>query len=254
MQAAADCSMRASGSSVRSTTSSSACSPGATGSCPAALSAPCSFEPNSRSGHSRATLATPSARLLRAPARELLAHRLRAAPHLNDLHAARTGLAERELALDSLAVQQSERAADRLRRSRMTELVRAADPPVPVVLRVRHGVDLHEQRRSVDVAVLVCDAKVELQLRPVGRQRVEQALEVVGERHAPHSLRLSVGALDAHRALELVPERVLATIRPHGERSAEGLSASELELVARRDAALGEVAQHVRVGVGYARE
>ena len=154
-----------------------------TGSCPAALSAPCSFEPNSRSGQSSATRARAVASLLRAAARELLPHRLGAAPHLDHLDAAGASLAQRELALDPLVVQEPERAAHGLGGRGVAELVRGADAPVPVVLRVRHGVDLHEQRRRFDVAVLVGDAQVELELRPVGRQRVEQALEVIGERH-----------------------------------------------------------------------
>ena len=45
-----------------------------------------------------------------------LAHRLRTAPHLDDLHAPGARLAERQLAHDALGVQQRERAANGLRR------------------------------------------------------------------------------------------------------------------------------------------
>ena len=64
----------------------------------------------------------------------------------------------------------------------MSELVRDKDPPVPVVVRVRLGVDLHDERRGVDVARLV-DTQVELEVRPVGRQRVDDLLELLRERH-----------------------------------------------------------------------
>src|SRR5262245_24881898 len=123
--------MRASGSSVRSTTSTSASSSGATGSWPAALSAPWSFDPNSRSGHSSATRATP-ARLLRSAPVELLAHRLGPAPHLNHLDAPRARLAQRQLAVDLLGVEQSEGAAHRLGCRGVPEGVGRADAPVPI--------------------------------------------------------------------------------------------------------------------------
>ena len=55
-------------------------------------------------------------------------------------------------------------------------------PQVPVVARVRLRVAGHEQRRGVDVAVLF-DAQVELEVGPVGRQRVENLLEGFGKRH-----------------------------------------------------------------------
>src|SRR5918997_4783457 len=135
MPAAADCSMRASGSSVRSTTSKSASSSGPTGSWPAARSAPWSFDPKSRSGQSRATRATATfgeraeraARAsvrssLRAALGEFLPDRLGPAPHLNDLHAPGARLAQRELALDTLGVEERERPAHRLRRGRVSEL------------------------------------------------------------------------------------------------------------------------------------
>src|ERR1700760_3010243 len=110
---------RASASLVRSITSRSAplAAAGSGTWCtswPAARSAPSTFEPNSRSGQSRATLATS----LHAPLAELLAHGLRAPPHLCDLDAARAHLARHELADDVLVVEQRQRAAHGLRRGR----------------------------------------------------------------------------------------------------------------------------------------
>ena len=64
----------------------------------------------------------------------------------------------------------------------MTEVVRDDQVEVPVVLGVRLGVDRDEQRRRVDVAVLL-HAEIELEVRPVGRERVEDLLEFVGKRH-----------------------------------------------------------------------
>src|SRR5688500_1090721 len=125
MPAPAACAMRASASSVRSTTSTAASSPAATGSCPAARRAPCSLEPNRRSGQSSATRAMPGD-LLRAAAVELLAHRLRPAPHLHDLDPARARLAQHELALDALVVEERERSAHGLRCGCVPELVRRA--------------------------------------------------------------------------------------------------------------------------------
>ena len=55
-------------------------------------------------------------------------------------------------------------------------------PPVPVVVGVGLRVDLHEQLRGVDVAVLL-HAQVELEVGPVRRQRVDDLLEGFGERH-----------------------------------------------------------------------
>jgi hypothetical protein len=70
-----------------------------------------------------------------------------------------------------------------LGRRGVAELVRDVEPPVPLALRVRLRVRLNDERRRLDVALLVEDPQVELQVRPVGRQRVDHALEVVGEPH-----------------------------------------------------------------------
>ena len=137
--------MRASASSVRSTTSSSASSPGATGSCPAARSAPWSFEPNSRSGQSSA-YAAPCARA-HCARRRLNSWRTDSGrPHIWTT-STRPERASRSASSPSIPsrVEQRERAAHGLGRRGVAEGVRGAQAPVPVVLRVRHGVDLHEQ-------------------------------------------------------------------------------------------------------------
>ena len=67
-------------------------------------------------------------------------------------------------------------------RRRVTELVGDDEVEVPVVVRVRLGVAGHDQRRGVDVAVLL-DAQVELEVGPVRRERVENLLEFFGKRH-----------------------------------------------------------------------
>src|SRR5690242_14882448 len=104
------------------------------------------------------TTAARSGPLLVAPPRELAPDRLRPAPHLHDLHPAGPRVARHELAVDALPVEQRERPAHRLGRRGMAELVGHPDPPVPVVLRIRLRVDLHEQGRRLDVAALVEDA------------------------------------------------------------------------------------------------
>src|SRR5918998_949883 len=167
--------------SVRSTTATSP-SPPRTTSCPAARSAPSTFEPNSRSGLTSPTRATA---LLHPAAAELLAHRLRPPPHLHHLDPPGARLAHGQLALDPEAVEQRQRPAHGLGSGRVPELARHAQAPVPVVLGVRHRVDLRQERGRLDVAVLVGDPHVELEVGPVGRERVHDRLEVVGERHLP---------------------------------------------------------------------
>ena len=103
-------------------------------------------------------------------------------------------------------------------------------------LRVGQGVDLHHQAGGLDVAVLVEDAHVELELGPVGRQRLEHGPEVVGERHAAR--RLLGGTDHAHGLRELITERMPAPAGANCERSAEGLAPGQLDLVAGRDTAL----------------
>src|ERR687898_49719 len=142
---------------------------------------PSTLEPSSRSSKTATTRATPGP-LLRADAAELLPHRLGAPPHLGRLDAARAPLAQDQLAGDVRLVEQAQGAVHGGRRGGVAELVGDEDLPVPVVVRVRERVARDDERRRVDVAVLL-HAQVELEVRPVGRQRVDDLLEVVGERH-----------------------------------------------------------------------
>ena len=76
-------------------------------------------------------------------------------------------------------VEQLQRAVHDLRRRGVAELVGDDDVEVPVVVGVRLRVAGHEQRRGVDVAVLL-DAQVELEVGPVRR---------AARRESPGSLR-----------------------------------------------------------------
>ena len=87
-----------------------------------------------------------------------------------------------ELAVDARVVEQLQRAVHGGRRGGVAELVGDEELPVPVVVRVGQRVAGHDERRGVDVAVLV-DAQVDLQVGPVRRERVDDLLEVVRERH-----------------------------------------------------------------------
>ena len=111
--------------------------------------------------------------LLGAQAAELLARRLRAAPHLHDLDAAAAHLAHRQLALDARFVEQPQRAVHGRRGGGVPEAVRDQQPPVPVVVGVGARVAGGEVQRRLDVARLVGDAQVELEVRPVLGQRVD---------------------------------------------------------------------------------
>ena len=128
-------------------------------------------------------------RLLRAAALELVADRLRPAPHLLDLDAPGAQLAQRELALDAGLVEELQRAVDRRRRSGVAEAVGDEQPPVPVVLGVGLGVGRDEVRRRVDVAALVGDPQVELEVGPVVGQRVDDLRELLREGHGGQASR-----------------------------------------------------------------
>ena len=56
----------------------------------------------------------------------------------------------------------------------LAELIRA------LVRRERPRVDLGDQRRNLDVAVLLVDPQVELHVAPVRRERVDDLLKVPG--------------------------------------------------------------------------
>ena len=59
----------------------------------------------------------------------------------------------------------------------MAEAVGDEQPPVPVGLRVGLGVDLAQENGRVDVALLVVDAQVQLEVGPVVGERVEDLLK-----------------------------------------------------------------------------
>src|SRR4051794_34876650 len=115
---------------------------------------------------------------------EVLADALGPAPHLHDLRAALVDVPNHELALDPLVVEESQRSLDRLGGGRVAEAVGDQEPEMPVGPRVRLRVHLAEQHRRVHVPLLLVeDPQVELQVRPIIGQRVDDLLERVGERH-----------------------------------------------------------------------
>ena len=67
----------------------------------------------------------------------------------------------------------------------------------------------------------------------------------------------SLVELHAHRPRQRAAERVLAglaVLEAHRQRAAERLALEHLQAFARGDAALGQVPEHLRVGVGHAHE
>src|SRR5581483_3138522 len=75
------------------------------------------------------------------------------------------------------------RSLDGLGGGGVAEPVRDQEAPVPVSLRVGLGVHLREQNGGVDVALLVSDAQIQLQIGPVIGEGVQNRLERVGEAH-----------------------------------------------------------------------
>ena len=69
------------------------------------------------------------------------------------------------------------------RGGRVPEAVRHQQLPVPVVVGVGPGVAGRQVQRGVDVARLVGDPQVELEVGPVGGELVEDFLEGVRQRH-----------------------------------------------------------------------
>src|SRR3954451_1721305 len=130
---------------------------------------PWTWEPNSRSGTSATTRATS---LLRAHAAELAPERLGHAPAVHDLRAALAHAEQAQVAGDAGVVEQLHRAVDCVRGRGMAEAVGDDDPPVEALgmARVVLGVDRDEVERRVDVALLVVDAQVEVEMRPVVRK------------------------------------------------------------------------------------
>src|SRR6267378_224526 len=66
----------------------------------------------------------------------------------------------------------------------MPETVGDQDPPVPVVLGVRLSVACHQQHGGLDIASLVEDPQIELEIGPVVWQRIDDLLEGGAEGHA----------------------------------------------------------------------
>jgi hypothetical protein len=122
----------------------------------------------------------------------------------------------------------------------VAEAVGDEQPPVPVVARVGLGVARDEQRRRVDVALLF-DPQVELHVRPVGRQRVDDLLERVGERHD------SVQGYMATPPFPTDPEDPLAPARGQ---SLDGL----LRLLERLDGAEEAAVVRSALAAGVSRE
>jgi hypothetical protein len=88
-----------------------------------------------------------------------------------------------ELAADARVVEQLQGAVHRGHRRGVPEVVGHQQPPVPIVARVGLRVAGDEVERGVDVARLVVDAQVQLEVRPVAGKRVDDLLEGVGKGH-----------------------------------------------------------------------
>ena len=120
---------------------------------------------------------------MRAALGEFLADAFWTPPHRDDLHPPLTHLPERQLTFDTGVVELFERAVDRGGGRGVAEPVGAEQPPVPVLPRVGLGVAGRKQDGGFDVAAEVVDPKVELEIRPVIRKRVDDLLEGLGESH-----------------------------------------------------------------------
>src|SRR5207253_1582199 len=94
-------------------------------------------------------------------------------------------LPEGELASDSGLVELPQHAGDGGRGRCVPELVRAGDPPVPVVPRVRLAVARREENGGLRVTVLVRDSEIELEVGPIAWKRGDDLFEALCERH-PH--------------------------------------------------------------------
>src|SRR5580704_1838589 len=60
--------------------------------------------------------------------------------------------------------------------------------------------------------------------------------------------------LDAHRTCQLTTDRVLALAEAHEQGTPERLTVADHEAIARRDAAIGEVAEHLGIRVRHTHE
>src|SRR4051794_32957169 len=153
--------------------------------CPAAPSVASIRLANIRSGATarmRATLRPPR-RSQAATAAKVPAHALRPAPHLDDLGPPLVNVPDDQLAIDALAIQELESPLHRLGRGGVAKAMRDQQSEVPVGLRIRLRVHLREQDSRVDVALLVGDPEVQLEIGPIVRERVDNFLKGLGERH-----------------------------------------------------------------------
>jgi hypothetical protein len=101
----------------------------------------------------------------------------------NVVRAPAARLAHDHLRLDPRVVQQRQRAVDRLRRGGVPEAMGDQQAPVPVVPRVGACVARRQVQRRFDVARLVGQAHVQLQVRPVVGKRIDDLPEAVREAH-----------------------------------------------------------------------
>jgi tRNA-modifying protein YgfZ len=121
--------------------------------------------------------------LLPAAPGELPAGALRPAPHRDDLDAALPDLAQGQLPLDPRLVELPQDTVNGGCRGGVPEFVGAHETPVPVVARIGLGVALRENHGGVHVPFLVADAQIELEIGPITRERVDDLLEGVRQRH-----------------------------------------------------------------------
>jgi hypothetical protein len=70
-------------------------------------------------------------------------------------------VADGQLAVEPGVVEQLQRAVDGRRGGAMAEAMRDVDAPVPVVVAMGLRVDRHQQRRRLDVALLIEDPQIE---------------------------------------------------------------------------------------------
>jgi hypothetical protein len=88
------------------------------------------------------------------------------------------------LAADAVGVELLQHAHDALRGSRVPEVVRHQQAPVPIRFRVGLRVHLAESHRRIDVLALVVDAQIKLEVRPIWGHRLEYLLEVTSQAHS----------------------------------------------------------------------
>ena len=109
----------------------------------------------------------------RAALAELLADALRPSPHLHDLGPSLAHLANLHLADHAIRIELLQNPRDALGGSSMPKAVRNEQPPMPISFRVGLRIDLTQGHGAVHVPTLVVDPQIKLQIRPIGRKRIE---------------------------------------------------------------------------------